>query len=158
MISKDLVPALISLVLFFALIAPFVYYILKNKKKEKLLIQKIQEAARQSGAKLEKTESWRQLYALGLDPVNKLLVYWIDGENPLTISLYDVRKITVNKKTQAVQGSEKREIIDFIGLELQHTSGKKATILEFYNEERFSDLSGEILMAENWTELLNKYL
>jgi hypothetical protein len=87
--------------------------------------------------------------------VKKLPVYLIDGENPLILTFSEVKKIFVYKKTRELQGSEKREIIELLGLELQHSAGQIATILEFYNEERFPDLTGEILLAENWTKLIN---
>ncbi|MBC6367851.1 hypothetical protein [Algoriphagus sp. AK58] len=160
MISIDPVTAVLSLVLFSAFAAPFVYHFQKNKKKENLLTQNLKEAAKNAGANPDQMETWRHQYAIGLDTSKKVLVYHHDGEvaTSFCIPLSEVKKVSVLKKTKEV-GESKKSVIEHIGLEVQYVSStKKSILLEIFNEDLFSDLIGESVLAEKWAEIIRKHL
>lgn len=160
MITIDPITAVLSIALFGALATPFILHIQKNKKKEKLLTQKLQEAGKSVNAKPDQLEMWRQLYAIGLDTSKKALLYHQEGEinTSFCIPLADIKKVAVLKKTKEV-GESKKTVIEFVGLEIQSSnSTKKPVILEIFNEEKFSDLLGETVLAEKWAEIIKKHL
>ena len=161
MFSIDPVILILSLVLLSAFTVPFIYHIQKNKAKEKLLLQKIKAEGQSQGAQATELETWRNQYAIGLDSSKKILLYAFLGEIEVSCSipLSDVKKVTISKKTREAGTEEaKRTRIDKVGLEFTHSSGKKNTYLEFYDSELFSDMAGETLLAENWAQLIQKYL
>jgi hypothetical protein len=161
MFSIDPVTAVLSLVLFCAFTVPFIYHYQKNKRREKLLLQRLKETASQSGAIPDVAETWRYHYAIGLDKTKKRLIYVMEDENSYTICLplSDVKKVSLIKKNREIETSEgKKTILEQVVLELHHDSSKKPSLLEFYNEKRFSDLMGEAVLAENWAELIRQNL
>jgi hypothetical protein len=160
MISIDPVTAVLSLVLFGAFSVPFIYHFQKNKKKQKQISQKLQEAGISANAKPDQLEIWRQQYAIGLDTSAKVLFYHQDGEVNTTfcIPLTDIKKVTSLKKKKEIDES-KKSVIDFVGLELQYLSpSKKPLVLEIYDGDKFSDLIGETVLAEKWATTIQKHL
>ncbi|MBS4072042.1 MAG: hypothetical protein KGZ90_11970 [Algoriphagus sp.] len=161
MFSIDPVTAILSFVLFCAFSVPFIYHIQKNKAKEKLLLQKIKAEGQSQGVQATELETWRNQYAIGLDPSKKVLLYTFLGELEISCSipLSDVKKVSISRRTREAGNEEaKRTLIDKVGLEFTHASAKKNTYLEFYDSELFSDLAGETLLAEKWAELIQKHL
>ncbi|MFC5191341.1 hypothetical protein ACFPIK_06150 [Algoriphagus aquatilis] len=161
MFSIDPVTAILSFVLFCAFSVPFIYHIQKNKAKEKLLLQKIKAEGQSQGVQATELETWRNQYAIGLDPSKKVLLYTFLGELEISCSIHlsDVKKVSISRKTREAGNEEaKRTLIDKVGLEFTHASAKKNTYFEFYDSELFSDLAGETLLAEKWAELIQKHL
>jgi hypothetical protein len=159
MFSIDPVTAVLSLVLFCAFTVPFIYHYQKNKGKEKLLLQRLKEIASQSGAIPDRIEIWRYHYAIGLDKTKKQLIYVLEGENSYAICLplSEVKKVSVLKKNREIETNEgKKTILEQVVLELNLGSNKKPSLIEFYNEDRFSDLMGEEVLAEKWAELIRQ--
>lgn len=160
MISIDPVSAVLALVLFGAFTVPFIYHFQKNKKKEKQLSLKLQDAGKTAEAKPDLIETWRHQYALGLDTTRKVLVYLSEGEvnNSFCIPLSEVKKVSVLIKTKEI-GELKKTVIEHVDLEIYFISPtRKALMLEIFNEEQFSDLMGETVLAEKWAEIIKKHL
>nr|WP_287939613.1 hypothetical protein [Algoriphagus sp.] len=160
MITIDPVTAVLSVVLFGAFTVPFIYHFQKNKKKDNLLVQKLKDAINAIGGNLDQFESWRHKYAIGLDTQKKVLVYHQEGEIGATfcIPLSEIKKVTVIKKTREL-GESKKSVLEQLGLEIHYVSPtKKSSLVEFYNEEFFSDLMGETLLVEKWAELIRTNL
>ena len=160
MISIDPVSAVLALVLFGAFTVPFIYHFQKNKQKEKQLSLKLLDVGKTAGAKPDLIETWRNQYALGLDTPKKVLLYLSEGEanNSFCIPLSEVKKVTVLIKTKEI-GELKKPVVEHVGLEIYFTSPtKKSIILEIFNEEQFSDLMGETVLAEKWAESIKKLL
>jgi len=160
MISIDPVTAMLSLVLFGAFTVPFIYHHQKNKKKQKQISQKIQQAGIGTHTKPDQLEIWRHHYAIGLDTFSKVLFYLQEGETNATycIPLAEIKKVSAIKKTKEI-GEPKKSIIDFVGLELQYISpSQKSLVLEIYDGDKFSDLMGETVLAEKWATTIQKHL
>ena len=161
MFSIDPVTAILSFVLFCAFTVPFIYHIQKNKAKEKLLLKKLKAEGLAQGAQATEIDTWRNQYAIGLDPTKKIVLFAFMGELDFSCSipLSDVKKVSISKIVRESGNDEnKRTLIDKVGLEFAHTSGKKNSYLEFYDSELFSDRAGETLLAEKWAELIQKQL
>lgn len=162
MTTIDPVTAIMSLALFGVFTIPFIYYYQKNRKKEATLRAKLIQFANSMGGKPLEIETWRYQYALGLDSENKQLYYLQSepSEQTQSISLAEVKKVQIHRKNREIEASEgKRNVLDEISLEIQWiSSGKKPVYLEIYNQENFSDLMGETVIADKWVELLKKHI
>ena len=115
MFSIDPVTAILSFVLFCAFSVPFIYHIQKNKAKEKLLLQKIKAEGQSQGVQATELETWRNQYAIGLDPSKKVLLYTFLGELEISCSipLSDVKKVSISRKTREAGNEEaKRTLSD----------------------------------------------
>lgn len=162
MFDIDASTLLVSILFVFAIIAPFVYHGVKNKKHQKTQLENFQKFAKSIGVKPAKIENWRNLYLLGLDPNSKILIYFKSGSNPeqTFINLEEVIKINIYEKSRVVElGVEKRNVLDYLGIQFNFKDHYKAEkLIEIYNAELFSGQDGESVLAKNWVELLNKQL
>lgn len=161
MFDIEPVTIVLSLLLFGAFTAPFVYHSSKKKKKTKALESKLNELAKAQGANLSLTEIWRNYYVFGLDPSKNCLIYFQDTPefSPIVLDLNDFKKVgVIRKNLESKNESSGRQILDYLALELTKKSGGNAIQLEFYNGDLFSDLMGETLLADKWLETLQKQL
>jgi hypothetical protein len=162
MIDIDPVTMSLSFILFGAVCAPFIYQSIQQTKKRKILLQKLSEIASQLNGKLIQTENWRNQYAIGIDPENKILAYIRSSEQPMAISidLKQVKSAKINKINRELKiEKDKRIIVDYVSIELNYLlEGSQPTILEFYDAEFFTDLNGESVLAEKWVELISGLL
>jgi hypothetical protein len=70
-----------------------------------------------------------------LDLCEKVIIYAPQGEAEFSCSIpwWDIKSVAVLKKNQELGPEESiKSIIDLLGLESIHGSGKKNTYLEFY--------------------------
>ncbi len=162
MFGIDASTLVVSIIFVFAIIAPFVYHGLKNKKHQKTQMENFQSFAKTIGVKPAKIENWRNLYLLGLDPNSKILLYFKDGLNPeqTFINLEEVVKINIYEKSRIVElGVEKRNVLDYLGIQFNFKDHyKPEKIIEIYDAEIFSGQDGESVLAKKWVELLKSQL
>lgn len=162
MFDIDASTLLVSILFVFAIIAPFVYHGLKNKKHQKTQMENFQNFAKSIGVKPAKIENWRNLYFLGYDPNAKIVVYFRDGSNPETafINLEEVNKINIYEKSRLVElGVEKRNVLDYLGIQFNFKDHyKPEKLIEIYDSELFTGQDGEVVMAKKWVELLKSQL
>ncbi len=162
MFGIDASTLVVSIIFVFAIIAPFVYHGLKNKKHQKTQMENFQSFAKTIGVKPAKIENWRNLYLLGLDPNSKILLYFKDGSNPeqTFINLEEVVKINIYEKSRIVElGVEKRNVLDYLGIQFNFKDHyKPEKIIEIYDAEIFSGQDGESVLAKKWVELLKSQL
>jgi hypothetical protein len=113
MIDIDPVTMSLSFILFGAVCAPFIYQSIQQTKKRKILLQKLSEIASQLNGKLIQTENWRNQYAIGIDPENKILAYIRSSEQPIAISidLKQVKSAKINKINREVKIKKDKRII-----------------------------------------------
>lgn len=160
MINLDPVTTVMAFLLFGAFSVPFIANHRKNKKKAASLLQSLHSKAQELGAQLDQTETWRYLYGLGLDSSRKHLAYTGPDFQSTLIDLKEVKKVQPIRRTREIDSNgQKRSVLDEIYLEVSFTTqGKKPLLLEIYNQEQFSDLQGETLIADRWADLVQKLL
>jgi hypothetical protein len=160
MYQLDSGPLAVSLVFMGAICAPFFYYYFKNKAVKRQLESKIISNASTSGGKIDRLESWRNKYILGLDSLNSILYYFQDEPNSAVQSIFirDLIDATVSiESSEFNENSSGTKMPGKITIELYSTGNKKNPIqLEIYNEAQFTDLTGEEIIAKNWVELIRE--
>ena len=139
MFDIDASTLLVSILFVFAIIAPFVYHGVKNKKNQKTQMENFQSFAKSIGVSPAKIENWRNLYFLGLDPNSKILIYFRSGSNPeqTFINLEEVNKINLYEKSRVVElGVEKRNVLDYLGIQFYFKDNyKPEKLIEIYDAE-----------------------
>lgn len=162
MFDIDASTLFVSIIFIIAIMAPFVYHGLKNKKHQKTQMDHFQSFAKSIGVIPAKIENWKNLYFLGFDPTSKILLYSRSGSNPeqTFINLKEVAKINIYEKSRLVElGVEKRNVLDYIGIQFNFKDHYKSEkLIEIYDAEIFSGQDGETVLAKKWVELLNSQL
>lgn len=162
MFDIDATTLFVSIIFIIAISSPFVYYSFKNRKHQKILLDKFQKFANTIGVNPTQIENWRNLYFLGYDPNAKIVVYFRDGSIPETafINLKEVNKINIHEKSRVIEfGVEKRNVLDYIGIQFNFKDHHKSDkLLEIFDSELFTGQDGETVMAKKWVELLNSQL
>ena len=160
MIDIEPVTVIMSLLLFGAFTVPFIYHSQKNKKKEKSLLSKLSEGASQQNAIPNEQETWRQLYAIGMDTSKKILVYHRENEQTSVLNLNEFSKVKLQKSNlEIANGEATRTVLHSLNLELIPKNAHASSIfLELYDGDRFSDLLGETVLAEKWEKIIQSNL
>lgn len=162
MIDIDPGSLIVSLVFLAAFVTPFIYQKNKIKKIEILQNQLFEKLVVENRLQLDSREHWRGTYQIGIDSKNKWLVYQRYGEDSLEIliDLSSIAKASINERSQQkVIGKEKHLLIDYIAITLHPKDRKDPDFsLEIYDGDRFIDLLGERVLANNWIATIEKVL
>jgi hypothetical protein len=160
MLDIEPVTLVISLVLFAAFCAPFVYHISKQRKTTRQQQTRFALLAKDAHISPTTVDFWRNKYALGLDERQRQLLYVKFGEEE-TVQLLDLGypfELKTYKQTEsnlAEKGPVADKYMDRMGLQISLKAPvPKNYTLEFYNSEYFSDQMGEIVLLRKWEEIL----
>jgi hypothetical protein len=162
MIDIEPVSLVISMVLIFLFSIPFIIF--KRKQSEKIKSQKLflEKLETNSYLKFDQTDTWRDLYFIGMDSARKILVYVKFGtEN--TIHKIDLDKVTdvkLLKMERPLNGEGKAlHILDNLILKIEIYGDKtEIKMLEFYDSELFSDNMGELPLIQKWEKILKPFI
>lgn len=160
MLDIDPITLAISLVLFAAFCAPFVYHIRKLQKATKQHQARFALLAKDANITPNTVDFWRNKYALGLDERQRQLLYVKFGEE-VTVQLLDLGysfELKSYKQTDSIlaeKGQVADQYMDRMGLQISLKAPvPKDYTLEFYNSALFSDQMGEIVLLRKWEEIL----
>lgn len=158
MFDIEPVTLVLSMVIIALFTTPFVLY--KRKQSQKIKAQRllIDELESKSNLKFDHTDSWRDLYFIGLDIGKKVLVYIKFGPEK-TIHQLDISRATdiqILKIEREIEiGNKMTNVVDGLSLKIEISGEKKETkILEFYDCEIFSDNMGEWPLIQKWEKML----
>jgi hypothetical protein len=149
--SETIIIGLLSVALF---VVPIMYIQHKQKQKAGKALQEFLVMAGQLQVKPTQHELWNDRYAISLDEEQKKLFYLKKDdvkEQKHIVNLADTKRCAVVSVSRDVNGSK---IIDQIGLSLTSRTGKDL-YLGFYNKEESLNMSGELLIAQKWSGLIN---
>lgn len=156
----DLGTAIVAIIIILICIAPFIYINSKNRKREKLLLQSITDAAGHHESKITRYDLWGNS-VIGIDEKNFSVYYKRvkeEQEQMEHIQLSQIQKSCVTSTSRVVtekDGSYK--IPEKLDLTLTyHDRSRGELSLEFYNANHDSlILSGELQLVEKWNGILN---
>lgn len=158
MFDIEPVTMVLSLVIIALFTTPFVIY--KRKQSQKIKDQRlfIEQLESGSNLKFDHSDSWRDLYFIGIDMGKKVLVYVKFGPEKTThqIDISRATEIQLLKIERSVEiDSKKSTVIDGLSLKIEISGEKKEVkILEFYDCELFSDNMGEWPLIQKWEKML----
>lgn len=158
MFDIEPVTLVLSLVIIALFTTPFVIY--KRKQSSKIKAQKlfIEQLENDSNLKFDHSDTWRDLYFIGLDMGKKVLVYVKFGPEKTALQIDLSRAIDIQlvkiERTVEIDGKP-GNVIDGLSLKIEISNEKKeAKILEFYDCELFSDNMGEWPLIQKWEKML----
>ena len=161
MIDIDIPTLAVSSVLLLGVITPFVSYSIKSKKAKKEFLDGFSDFTSQLNLNIDVQEDWRNRYVLGLDNVKKVLVYYQTGEDKVgqQIELDEVSQAVLHQSYLINESAAKNKTLDYLALQLHFKDpSRKSLSLEIYRHENYSDLLGETILADKWTDLINQSL
>lgn len=160
MLDIDPITLAISLVLFAAFCATFVYHIRKQRKTTKQQQARFVLLAKDAHISPNKADFWRNKYALGLDERQRQLLYVKFGEEEIVQLLdlgypFELKSYKQTDSEMAEKGQVADQYMDRMGLQISVKAPvPKNYTLEFYNSALFSDQMGEIVLLRKWEEFL----
>ncbi|WP_040574655.1 hypothetical protein [Pontibacter sp. BAB1700] len=123
-----------------------------NKAKKAFLA-----AASAQGLNIGQHDFWNERYGIGMDEAQGQIFYWHNEEADLQESIIDlssVRKTSIDNMHRDVNGNR---IIDMIVLRVAlHGPKAPELYLPFYNREGSMMLSGELQLAEKWSNIIQQ--
>ncbi|MEO6904458.1 MAG: hypothetical protein ABI315_15065 [Bacteroidia bacterium] len=156
----DLETIVISLVIIIICIAPFAWMSIKNKRKEKRILQNLVDIAAKKNHKINLHELWNNSI-IGMDSTNATVFYARnvkDNEASHQINLAEVEKCRVINSSKMLSNQHgNSNIIDKLELGfLFQDKNKNEVVLEFYNATYDSlILNTELQFVEKWCKLFN---
>jgi hypothetical protein len=156
----DLQTIIIGLIAMALCVLPILYLQSIRKKEKEKLFKSFLSIASQRGVMISSFDLWEPFFAIGIDLLNKRLIYLSDCTYPETsvqIDLTKVDKCTVEKISNQVNGNM---IIETIVLKLKHRSESKLrdSSLVFYQKEMSLNLRDELQLAEKWKSIIESNL
>jgi hypothetical protein len=160
MSTIDFPTLVVSSVLLLAIVAPFIYFIRRQKKQKIEFLNKFEQFVSRLNLSPELREDWRNRYILAFDKSKNVLIYYQDGdiEEKRLISLKEVDRITVEQKLlESAANHGDRKILDQVSLLVHFKNPNQSVItLSIYDSAYYSDLLGETVLAAKWAELINQ--
>lgn len=154
--------AVIGLSLLGLAILPFVLAFIHNTKKRKRWLIELERLSNAKSKDFERKE-WGMDFLLALDIKRKVLVYLKEDKNALSGEVIDLKEIQ-SCQVRRVERRFENEIgklifYDHIDLALKHNNNANGIILlDIYDEEFNRSLTGQLQVAENWSQQLNDLL
>ncbi|MEO9952193.1 MAG: hypothetical protein ABJF08_00320 [Nonlabens sp.] len=141
-------------------ITPFVLINSRTKQKEKHLKKTLQQHILKNRATLVDYVIHND-FALGLDSLNKIYRYQKTNDKELLqeIDLNYIKSCEVKKDTNRIKNdSSSYEVVQRIALVFTTKNGSKVEQFELYNENKSSQLNGEIALAATWKQKASNLL
>jgi hypothetical protein len=157
----DFISLGVSIVLIIAFIAPIYLHIRHRNLQMSRSLAEIEKFIQKHGLNLTRKEHWRDRYYIGLDSKNGKLLYTSDmlTTPPSLLDLRQVGRIILEEHFHYVQiRKEKTKVLDSIHLQLLGKEGQELHRLECYDGNKFSDLSGEAMLAKQWIKVIEEAL
>jgi hypothetical protein len=161
MIDIDVPTLAVSTVILLGVLTPFVTYSIKSRKARNKFLNGYNEFTHRMNLTIDIQEDWRNRYIFGLDKTKRVLTYYQVGESTIEkyIPLDEVSKAVVHQTYLNGEDGGAKKALDQIEIQIHFkASSKKTMYLEVYNNENYSDLLGETILAAKWAELINQNL
>lgn len=159
----DLASLIIGILSLATFCAPILWYQISEKKKVTKLNKELTDYALEEKVTLTNKEVWGSGYALGIDQVNKKLLYFKHDENEdrkQMIDLAEVKICKVSNGTKTIRNENgNRSIISSIRLLFQYQNPEKgSTSLEIFDGENGRTLTSEITIANKLARTIRPML
>ncbi len=156
----DFISLGVSIVLIMAFIAPIYFHIRQSNLQMSRALAEIEKFAHSHGLNLNRMENWRKRYVIGLDSINAKLIYTSEMSTipPSLLDLEEVAQILLEEHFHHahINKEEKTKVLDSVYLLLLGIEGQELHRLEFYDGNKFSDLSGEAMLAKQWKKSIEE--
>jgi len=152
--KMELTSIIIGATLFVAILIPFIWMIMKNKKKEKQLVNELIEYAKTSNSNNCEIDNCAEI-AIGYDKITNCAFFIKRKENLFykqKVNLLEVQSCEVKKEISktAVLGSKETRIEK---LELKFNfKNNSSEVVEFFNIQGSIGMDGELKMIEKWCD------
>jgi hypothetical protein len=156
----DLGTAIIGIISIAICLIPFIAMSIKRKKKEKMLLDTLNQIAINHNCTIQKKEICNN-FAIGLDLQNKHVFYnKFNAENTLNLHvvLTQVKQIEIDKKSREYTSNmQTNQIIEQINLIFWLKTGGKIQF-PLYEDKTDFQLNGEIQLANRWVQVMNSLI
>lgn len=154
----ELGTSLIGLIFIAIFILPFALASLNRKKKNKLVLSAISDLAKERNCSISQNEICGK-FAIAIDDKKNLFFSKLNEKDEVTPTYIDLSVINQCNVSNINRIVSNNKIIDKLALELTPIDKTKPiVILEFYNVEVSSQLTGELQSIEKWNVLINERL
>lgn len=141
---------------------PYLFYILKSKRIAKDNSLSFQEFTLSQNLNLDKIQSWRNHYMLGLDSSKNTLVYGRQGQFPAQtlVRLDEIDHVRLESFYREVkERNERRQKLEHLYLVLHFKdSAKLPKSIPIYDADEVQSLADEIAIAHKWLNYLKDQL
>ncbi len=143
-------------------VVPFVLLGRSRKKKQKRTLQSLINLANQENCNISKHKICSD-FIIGIDETKRVVFFFKKLEDKVVeqfINLAEIQNCKIKKTTRTVAyKNESQNVIDKLELLfIPFDKNKKEISLEFYDTETNLQLSDELQLVEQWTNLINSYL
>ncbi len=154
---------IIGLAVILAIAIPLALLSIKNNKKKKAFLQKLNDFAKKNNCLISESDHWNSTL-IGIDKTAGKLFYIKSRPNVTVekvISLDDIQKCRIVNTSRTVKTQDQSNtVIDKLELAFTHHDKNKAdATIEFYNNTYDGlTLNNELMSLEKWHGLINAVL
>lgn len=156
----DLGTAIVGLIVVLICVIPFVIFSIKRKRKEKRIIQSLNNIASEDGSTISQYEIWND-NIIGIDD-NSTCIYAVcklkEHVQVTAIHLSGIQRCRISKVSRNVfTNGVNATVIEKLELVFENKDNNKPNqTIEFYNvENNKSTLMGELQLIEKWYVKIN---
>lgn len=137
---------------------PYLIHIYQSRKKEKPACPNFEDFTQSKNIHLDKVQSWRNHYTLGIDLEKNILVYCRHGHFPVqtVVDLSQVNHVSLDSHFREIKHrQEKRQKLEYLDLVLHFKDSKKGSkSLPIYDEDEVHHLADEYAIAKKWASFI----
>lgn len=151
--------AIVGIICLLVCTLPFVYGSMNRKKKDRKVLEALNSIATIQKCKITQHDICHN-YGIGIDENENFAFFQLkNGKEfePTYVDLATVNNCSINKITRTAVNNEK--LIEQLHLEFssKQKNGKPMRF-EFFNADKYFQLSDEIKMINKWNEIINNQL
>ncbi|TDQ18241.1 hypothetical protein DFQ04_0039 [Algoriphagus boseongensis] len=139
---------------------PYLLHIYQSTKKEQAVCPSFQEFVETQNLHLDKIQSWRNHYTLGIDQEKNILVYCRHGHFPAQtlVRLDEVDHISLDTHFREIKHHrERQQKLEYLDLVLHFKDSSKASkSLPIYDETEVNHLADEYSIARKWASYIKQ--
>ncbi len=155
----DLASSIIGAIILAICIAPFIIMSTNRKKRERKALKTLQKIAQQHDCEITNYEIGDD-FVIGIDEPKRIVFFNKKLKETVFeqhIKLADVQACKIKNISRTVSNQNGNynvvEELDLCFVPIE--KGKKEVLLEFYNAENSTQLSGELQAIEKWQSIIN---
>jgi hypothetical protein len=159
-IKMDTGAATIVLVIVALIVLPFIFHKLYKKMKDMKFQKDFMSMAERDKVVFSQKELWNNCYAIGIDNNSGKLLYANKKNSTVEGTLIDLSEVekcriaNINRTFKTQSGNS--NVSDRLELVFSfRKSDMPEKILEFYDSQEFMPTDKEIILTENWLNIIN---
>lgn len=139
---------------------PIVWFHVSRNRKQKRVTREFMELGEKFGLKISEFDTWNTNYFIGIDHASNTVLYFRKQLNTDITERIDLNKVSkcskVNSTVAVNSPSGKSNVLQRLQLEITYRAASSSKYLEFYDADKTTSVSDEMILIDKWVSLLNK--